>query len=241
MLKKERLQWILEKVNAKGVITVNDVIKELGVSDMTVRRDLDELDKDGLLIRIHGGAQSIDSPKIRSKHEKSNTEKQELQIEEKRAIAKFASQLVQEGETIFIGPGTTLEYFASELVAKNIRVITNSLPVFNILNENKNTDLILTGGEYRDITGAFVGSLTANYLQNLKFSKAFVSEGEIQRIALDNAIETFLLVDHEKFDKYDFYDFYRISDINHLVTDSAITSDTKEKFGQLTDIIVAKD
>ena len=67
------------------------------------------------------------------------------------------------------------------------------------------------------------------------------SEGEIQRIALDNAIETFLLVDHEKFDKYDFYDFYRISDINHLVTDSAITSDTKEKFGQLTDIIVAKD
>ena len=256
MLKKERLQWILEKVNVKGIITGNDVIKELGVSDMTVRRDLDELDKDGLLIRIHGGAQSIDSPKIRSKHEKSNTEKQELQIEEKRAIAKFASQLVQEGETIFIGPGTTLEHFASELVAKNIRVITNSLPVFNILNENKNTDLILTGGEYRDITGAFVGSLTANYLQNLKFSKAFVSangvfgdsiatysesEGEIQRIALDNAIETFLLVDHEKFDKYDFYDFYRISDINHLVTDSAITSDTKEKFGPLTDIIVATD
>ena len=137
MLKKERLQWILEKVNTKGVITVNDVIKELGVSDMTVRRDLDELDKDGLLIRIHGGAQSIDSPKIRSKHEKSNTEKQELQIEEKRAIAKFASQLVQEGETIFIGPGTTLEHFASELVAKNIRVITNSLPVFNILNEKR--------------------------------------------------------------------------------------------------------
>lgn len=51
MLKKERLQWILEKVNVKGIITVNDVIKELGVSDMTVRRDLDELDKDGLLIR----------------------------------------------------------------------------------------------------------------------------------------------------------------------------------------------
>ena len=50
MLKKERLQWILEKINVKGVITVNDIIKELGVSDMTVRRDLDELDKEGLLI-----------------------------------------------------------------------------------------------------------------------------------------------------------------------------------------------
>ena len=92
MLKKERLQWILEKINVKGVITVNDIIKELGVSDMTVRRDLDELDKEGLLIRIHGGAQSIDTPKVKPKYEKSNTEKQELQIEEKRAIAKFASQ-----------------------------------------------------------------------------------------------------------------------------------------------------
>ena len=52
MLKKERLQWILEKINVKGVITVNDIIKDLGVSDMTVRRDLDELDKEGLLIFV---------------------------------------------------------------------------------------------------------------------------------------------------------------------------------------------
>ena len=137
MLKKERLQWILEKINVKGVITVNDIIKELGVSDMTVRRDLDELDKEGLLIRIHGGAQSIDTPKVKPKYEKSNTEKQELQIEEKRAIAKFASQFIQDGETVFIGPGTTLEHFAHELIAKNIRVVTNSLPVFTIFNLNR--------------------------------------------------------------------------------------------------------
>ena len=248
MLKKERLQWILEKINVKGVITVNDIIKELGVSDMTVRRDLDELDKEGLLIRIHGGAQSIDTPKVKPKYEKSNTEKQELQIEEKRAIAKFASQFIQDGETVFIGPGTTLEHFAHELIAKNIRVVTNSLPVSTILNQNKSTDLILTG--------AFVGSLTANYLQNLKFSKAFVSangvfgdsvatysenEREIQRIALDNAFEKFLLVDHEKFNKYDFYDFYNVSKIDHLVTDSSISEDAKEKFGQLTDIMVADE
>ncbi len=130
------------------------------------------------------------------------------------------------------------------------------MPVFTILNQNKSTDLILTGGEYRDITGAFVGSLTSTYLKELKFSKAFVSangvfgdsvatysesEGEIQRIALDNAFEKFLLVDHEKFDKYDFYDFYNVSKIDHLVTDSGISEDAKEKFGQLTDIMTAED
>ncbi|WP_164683793.1 DeoR/GlpR family DNA-binding transcription regulator [Streptococcus hyointestinalis] len=256
MIKKERLQWILEEVNTKGIITVTDIIKKLNVSDMTVRRDLDELDKDGLLIRIHGGAQSINSPKVKIKYEKSNTEKQELQIKEKRAIAKLSSSFIQEGETIFIGPGTTLEHFANELVSKNIRVITNSLPVFNILNKHKNIDLILTGGEYRDITGAFVGSLTANYLQNLKFSKAFVSangifgnsiatysenEGKIQHIALDNAIETFLLIDHKKFDKYDFYDFYSISNINHIITDFAVANENKDKFSRLTDVIVAQE
>ena len=131
MLKKRSPSGFL-KSQYQGIITVNDVIKELGVSDMTVRRDLDELDKDGLLIRIHGGAQSIDSPKSEVNTKNQTLKKQELQIEEKRAIAKFASQLVQEGEQFFYWMGTTLEHFASELVAKNIRVITNSLPVFNI-------------------------------------------------------------------------------------------------------------
>ena len=93
-------------------------------------------------------------------------------------------------------------------------------------------------------------------MKELKFSKAFVSangvfgdsvatysesEGEIQRIALDNAFEKFLLVDHEKFDKYDFYDFYNVSKIDHLVTDSGISEAAKEKFGQLTDIMTAED
>jgi DeoR family lactose phosphotransferase system repressor len=248
MLKKERLEKIIEKVNSEGVITVNDIIKELGVSDMTVRRDLDELDKEGRLIRIHGGAQRVDS---KFSYEKSNFEKQGIQIEEKKEIARFASQFVAEGETIFIGPGTTLEYFASELVSKNIRVVTNSLPVFTILNQNKTTDLILTGGEYRDITGAFVGSLTESYLHSLKFSKAFVSangvfqtsvatysenEGIIQKIALENAIEKFLLVDNEKFDKYDFYEFYNLTDIDILITDSKISDKTREKYRHITTI-----
>lgn len=254
MLKKERLQWIMEQINHQGIITVNDIIKELGVSDMTVRRDLDELDKEGLLVRIHGGAQGIDFQNRKSQIEKSNSEKQELQINEKKAIARYASQLIKDGETIFIGPGTTLEHLAKELVSKNIRVVTNSLHVFLILNQNKSTDLILTGGEYRDITGAFVGSLTASYLQSLKFSKAFVSangvydnliatysesEGEIQRIALDNSFEKYLLVDHEKFDKYDFYDFYHLENIDYTITDSKISKKVKEKFDHLTDFHLA--
>lgn len=107
MLKRERLLTILEQVNERGIITVNDIIETLNVSDMTVRRDLDELEKAGKLIRIHGGAQSITMP---NKKERSNSEKQTVQTKEKRELASYATQLVNDGETIFIGPGTTLEF-----------------------------------------------------------------------------------------------------------------------------------
>ncbi|MBU5899508.1 DeoR/GlpR transcriptional regulator, partial [Vibrio cholerae O1] len=80
--------------------------------------------------------------------------------------------------------GTTLEFFSRELPIDNIRVVTNSLPVFLILSERKLTDLILIGGNYRDITGAFVGTLTLQNLSNLQFSKAFVSCNGIQNGAL---------------------------------------------------------
>ena len=72
-------------------------------------------------------------------NERSNIEKQSLQIAEKQEISRFAGHLIDEGETIFIGPGTTLESFARELPIDNIRVVTNSLPVFLILNERKLT------------------------------------------------------------------------------------------------------
>lgn len=106
MLKRERLLTIMEKVNANGFITVTDIMESLRVSDMTARRNLDELARAGKLVRIRGGAQSISMPQ---KLERSNTEKLTVQIEAKKEIARYASQLINDGETIFIGPGTTLE------------------------------------------------------------------------------------------------------------------------------------
>ncbi|HEU9003234.1 TPA: DeoR/GlpR transcriptional regulator, partial [Streptococcus pneumoniae] len=201
MLKQEKLTKILEIVNSKGTITVKQIMDEIAVSDMTARRYLQELADKDLLIRVHGGAEKLRTNSLLT-NERSNIEKQALQTAEKQEIAYFAGSLVEERETIFIGPGTTLEFFARELPIDNIRVVTNSLPVFLILSERKLTDLILIGGNYRDITGAFVGTLTLQNLSNLQFSKAFVScngiqngalatfseeEGEAQRIALNNS------------------------------------------------------
>lgn len=248
MIKKERLNWILEKLDKQAVITVNEIIKELGISDMTVRRDLAELEKNNQLIRLHGGAQSI---KLLDKQEKSNNEKHDLQVEEKKEIAKFASQLVTDGETIFIGPGTTLESLAKELTTRKIRIVTNSLPVFDILKDCADIDLLLIGGEYRPITGAFVGSLASNNIQSLTFSKAFISanavfenavatyseaEGLIQQLALSKSIEKYLLVDNHKFDSYDFYVFYETRNFDCVITDSNISKDKVDHYSQFTKI-----
>ena len=139
MLKKEKLDTILEIVNTRGTITVKEIMNRLDISDMTARRYLQELADKDLLIRVHGGAEKLRSTSLLV-NERSNIEKQGLQIAEKQEIAKFAGHLVEERETIFIGPGTTLEFFAHELPIDNIRVVTNSLPVFIILNERKLTD-----------------------------------------------------------------------------------------------------
>ena len=251
MIKKERLNWILEQLKHQSIITVNDIIKELGVSDMTVRRDLAELEKEHQLIRVHGGAQSIN---LLNKPEKSNTEKQSEQVSEKREIAAFTAQRVQDGETIFIGPGTTLEYFAQELLQRNLRIITNSLPVFDILKESPNIDLLLIGGEYRPVTGAFVGSLASSNIASLTFSKAFISanavyqdsvatysesEGTIQELALDKALEKYLLVDNQKFDSYDFFVFYKTSDFDYVVTDSKLSDDKQALYNKFTKVLKA--
>ena len=254
MLKQEKLDRILETVNTKGTITVKEIMTSLNISDMTARRYLQELADKDLLVRVHGGAEKLRTGSLLS-NERSNVEKQALQIAEKQEIAKFAGHLVEERETIFIGPGTTLEYFARELPIDNIRVVTNSLPVFLILNERKLTDLILIGGNYREITGAFVGTLTLQDLSSLQFSKAFVScngikehaiatfseeEGEVQKIALQNANKKYLLADHSKFDKFDFYTFYNISEIDTVISDSKLSDKTLKSLAKETQIIKSK-
>ena len=254
MLKQEKLDSILEAVNTKGTITVKEIMESLDVSDMTARRYLQELADKDLLVRVHGGAEKLRTGSLLN-NERSNVEKQGLQIAEKQEISRFAGHLIDEGETIFIGPGTTLECFARELPIDNIRVVTNSLPVFLILNERKLTDLILIGGNYRSITGAFVGTLTLQDLTSRQFfndcvisngikDKAIATfseeEGEVQRIALNNANKKYLLADHSKFNKFDFYTFYNISEIDTIVSDSKLSQETFEDLSKQTTILLSK-
>ncbi len=233
MKKSERLEEITRLVNQKGTIRVSDVVKLLNVTDMTVRRDLVELEEQGVLTKIHGGARSNKAFQYR---EYSHAEKHIQNKEAKQAIASKAAQLIEDGDTIFLGPGTTVAFLAEALNNQRLTVITNCMPVFTLLMAKKTEDfqVFLLGGEYRQVTEAFVGEITNTSLEKLRFSKMFFSgngvrDGEVmtstlaeaytQNLALKHSLEKYLLLDSSKIGKDDFTSFCKLRELTALITD----------------------
>jgi DeoR family lactose phosphotransferase system repressor len=258
MLKTERQQSILAMCDRYGTITVKFIQEVLAVSDMTIRRDLEELSQKKQLLRIHGGAQRINSleeDRLSSieTNELSHNEKKKLHTEEKEYIAKHAAAYInKEDDTIFLGSGTTIELMTQYIEPSSLRIVTNSLPVFNLLSVANRFELYLIGGLYREKTGAFVGSIANEAVQKIGIKKAFVGvnglkgtevsnfsieEGTLQKIVLDNAAVKCLVSDANKFDRSDFYNFYDLRKIDALFTDATLSAELKSYYQQYTEII----
>lgn len=140
MLKEQRHEGILNLVNENIIMKVSDLTDLLNVSDMTIRRDLMELEQKGLLTRIHGGARS--NSDAEDLLERTHSEKQKINIDNKLEVAQKIVECIEDNDVIFLGPGTTIELVPELLTQKNLKVITNSLPVFNHLCEKKDYEII---------------------------------------------------------------------------------------------------
>src|SRR5699024_9409322 len=160
-----------------------------------------------------------------SSKEFSHNEKIKKNIKEKQEIAKKIVDTIEENETVFLGPGSTIELVSEYLGDKNCKIVTNSLYLFNRLNNKHFKNLILIGGSFRSNTGAFVGSFATGTVRKLRFKRAFIGvngingdkvftysedEGEIQKIALDNAQVRYIVADHTKVGREDFFSFYNL-------------------------------
>lgn len=248
-MKEGRHRLILQELDRAGLVSVRKLKELLDVTDMTIRRDLIDLEKQGFLIRVHGGAHK----KVRDGLiEVSHAEKVMLNTEEKQMIARKCADLISDGDTIFIGSGTTTALIGDYLEDKKVNIVTNSLPIFEKLKDNPNFDLLLVSGRYRLKTQTFVGQFAINLLREIKVSKAFIGangidghnvttaneeEGNADAIILNNAIEKYIVADNSKFDSYSFYTFYRLDDVDGIVTDDRISQRMKDKYRSYTKVL----
>lgn len=172
MLAVERRRLIAESLRSKGVVSVVDLAGELGTTEITVRRDLRAMARDGLLIRAHGGA-VLPAP---IGHEPSYSEKARQASAEKATIARLALDMIRPGDSILLGPGTTTHALAKLLVDfPELTVVTNSLLVAQALMGAGRVEVIVLGGTLRRPIHALVGPTTEESLRALRASIAFIS------------------------------------------------------------------
>src|SRR6266705_1730967 len=172
MLAAERKRLIAESIRSKGVVSVAQMADALGTTEITLRRDLRSMAREGLLVRTHGGAVL---PAALG-HEPSYTEKAQQAAEEKAAIARLAAEMVRPGDSIVLCPGTTTLALARLLVHfPELMVVTNSLLVAQALMEAPRVEVILTGGALRRPIHALVGPSAEDSVRSLRASQAFIS------------------------------------------------------------------
>lgn len=165
-----RLQKIQSLVDTNGSMSVLQLTLELAVSEATIRRDFDDLEGAGVLVRTHGGATSLGG----KRRELPLNVRDSSMVTEKRAIAREAAKLISPGDTIFIGGGSTTHWLAENLHDLQVTVVTNSLPVAIELYRSKNVHVVVIGGSLRPFEMTTMGPRAVETIKAYRASIAFL-------------------------------------------------------------------
>lgn len=237
MLASQRRAAILSIVEEAGAARVSELVDQLGVSDMTVRRDIERLDQEGLLERVHGGALAV---RPRAADEPGFNAKSALMTHEKQAIATAAARLVEPGATIGISAGTTTYELARALrTLPQLTVVTNSVPVAQLLHESSSGHVVVLTGGVRTPSDALVGPVAVNALKGLHVDRLFLGahgidqeaglttpnlvEAETNRALVRASRSVCVLADHTKVGIVGLSTFMDLTEVDVLITDSGIS------------------
>ena len=245
MLQEERHRRIIEELERNDIFRISQLSERLGVTRQTIRRDLSELEKTGLIKKVHGGA-LLNKRNL----EPSYSDRLSTNVEEKELIAKNAAELVEDGDAIFLDVGTTTLMMAKQLKEKkNLTVITNFLLIAMELANAPEVKVILSGGELRGEEFSLSGPISIRSVKNIYIDKAFVgvgglslesgftdyhlNESEFRRMMIEHAKKTYALADHSKMDIVAIYKSADLHEIDVLITDGktpgSIINKLKEK------------
>ena len=254
-MKNHRQEKILDLLKQKGKITVAELSDYFSVTTKTIRRDLEFLEENGELIRTHGGAELTKTDILR---EKPFGLRLNIESDKKDKIGQKAASLLSAGQRIFIGAGSTLDFFSSHIDNQNrLYVVTDSITVVNQLNNRSEVEMFMIGGEItKHILGAS-GTIAENTLKNFWFDMAFISattvdsqghlfhrgpaEFGIYSHLAERSSRLVALVDSTKLGKHNFINVAKLRKNDILTTDSGADADFLEELRTLgIEIIVAE-
>ena len=231
MLAEKRHAIILETVNRQKSVNLSELCQLLNTSESTIRRDLTILANMGKLVKVHGGAVSIDDSFF---NEESNVEeKSKLFTNEKIAIAKYSASMIDSGDFIFIDAGTTTEKMIDYIPNKDVTFVTTGFINAKKLAQ-RGFKVYIPGGKIKLTTEAIVGAECVLSLKNYNFTKSFVGvngisltsgfstpdvdEAKVKTAVIENSRTVYILADHSKFDKITSVTFAQLNKAQ-IVTD----------------------
>jgi DeoR/GlpR family transcriptional regulator of sugar metabolism len=248
-LARQRQNLILEQVRERGAVRVADLVTVLGVSDMTVRRDLETLHERGLVEKVHGGAAAVEGSSL---FEPGFSVKSTLMQAEKTAIADAGASLVVPGTAIAMSAGTTTFAMARRLTdVPGLTVLTNSVPIADVLHKDGRADqtVILTGG-VRTPSDALVGPFAVEVIRSLHVDTVFLGthgmdarsgfttpnilEAETNRALIEAGRRLVVLADHTKWGTVGISSVGRLEEADTIVTDAGLDHTAR---GQIASVV----
>ena len=239
----ERRQSVLDVLRKKPGLRVSEIAKTLDVSEGTVRNDLNALESEGRLKRVHGGAVLTEQNQFQNN---SFVRRYNQNVAAKLAIAREAALLVNDGDSIMLDASSTSYYLAITLSNRiKLRVMTNGFEVARELAQNTSNTVILIGGVVNNDSSSVTGLLSEQIIAEMHIEKAFFSssgfsvergmtevhfeEAQLKRKAIESSKQVYALIDSSKFGKEDLTPFARPIQITHLFTDLGITEEWKTR------------
>ncbi len=249
----KRAEFILQALLLHERVDAEELSQQLQVNASTIRRDLERLERQNLLRRVHGGALPVDMLAYSAyAYGLTFQENMSKQVEEKTQIARAALQLIQPGDTIALSPGTTTTHLARAIRHAQIQpltVVTNAVNIAMELNGLEHINLTLTGGLLLPDFFALVGPLAEQSLNQMYVAKAFIGitglslehgltgpnplEALTHRVTIQRALQTIALADHTKLGRVALHTIVPATAIHTLVTDHEAPRDMLTKFTEL--------
>lgn len=247
MFIEERKEKILYFIEEKNSVTVDELCALFGVSEVTIRKDLNELSNSGLLIRTHGGAVKVKETAF----EESQESKAKERIAEKRAIAKRAYEEIKDKETMILDAGTTTQELAKLIrtgTKTNLTIITNAFNIASELIGCDKVELIFVGGSVRNHILSCVGMYGEDMLSSMCVDRTFLGsnnlsvenglttpnmqECRMKQCMLNAARKKYVLADSSKFRTNSLYGICKFKDLNLIITDNGIGESYKLKISE---------